>query len=457
MKAHSDSILQRFVDRKYPMWIGLSILCLLAYSSTFGNGLMDGWDDQWQVVNAYTSGGWSWANVKAVFLSSFHGQYSPLNQLLYMAIYSCGGYQATYYHGACLALHIGNVCWVYGISRHVMSAVTLWSPQRVVGMAGGVALIFGLHPLQVESVAWVSASKILLSSWFYLWATYTYILYIERTRLRYYVGCLLLFLCAYGAKEQTVVFPIWLMLLSVLYGRALTSRRLWMPLTPFFIVAAVMGLIFLFDIKTVSPFSESTALDTVWKGYDWWQRLVFSFYVVVAYVSKFLLPIHLKYKYFFPMSAGHAVPLWLLAYPALVISAALCFWKQLSQKAVAVGGLFFLIHILLVLHLLPISRQHIVADRYMYLPLIGLAWVMCYAISACWYRWPGVRSRWILSGTCLLLVVGMMYQTWRQTSFWYSTERLNRQLVSSKMENASQPFLVEYRNDNLLRKIPPLN
>lgn len=425
--SHIERLLTKAFENKAVSCLVLAAMCLIAFFPTFGNELMTGWDDQWQVVNSYTSGGWSWKSLSDIFCRSYHGQYSPLNQILYICIYSIAEYNPAYYHAASLFLHIVNVWLVYLLVRHVAASVTEWTAARICWTAFGVALIFGVHPLQVESVAWMSASKILLSSLFYLLATYTFIFYIERGKAIYYVLTVFLFVCSYCSKEQVVVFPLWLLLLMYIYGKDLKSRNVWGILVPFFALAVFMGLVFALGTRSTSILEETDP-----RNYTWWQRLVFSCYALVEYVCKFFIPYKLQYKYFYPMQPGEPLPAWLLMYPVLVTIPLICFWRQIRQKPILISLLFFAIHILLVLHVLPIGRQHIVADRYMYLSITGLSLLTVILISQL-----QISAKW-RPFMCLLgcgIIVFCMYLTFDYTKLWRTTSDINNQTRETPINN----------------------
>ena len=418
---HIDAMLTRACENKAVSCLVLAALCLIAFFPTFSNELMTGWDDQWQIVNQYTSGGWSWKNLSDIFCHSYHGQYSPLNQILYICIYSVAEYDPAYYHATSLFIHILNVWLVYLLVRHIATSVTNWTEARIYWTAFGVALVFGIHPLQVESVAWMSASKILLSSLFYLLATYTFIYYIERGKAIYYIQTLFLFVCAYCSKEQVVVFPLWLLLLMYIYGNSLKSKEVWTVLAPFFVLALFMGLVFALGTRSTSILEETNPRD-----YTWWQRFVFSCYALVEYVCKFFVPFQLRYKYYFPMQPGEPLPSWLLMYPVLVATPVICFWRQIIQKPIHISLLIFAIHILLVLHVLPIGRQHIVADRYMYLSITGLSILTAILISRLF-----TKAKW--HQFILLIICGIiasfLHLSVGYTKRWHTTDEINNQTI----------------------------
>ena len=436
--------------------ITLTFLCLITlicFFPTFQNELMTGWDDQWQVVNIHTSAGWTWSNLKDIFCYSDHGQYSPLNQCMYMLIYQIFGYKAIGYHAVCLLLHLINICLVYVLLRRILEDTTAISISRISWMAFLTTLIFAIHPLQVESVAWVSASKIPLNSLFYLLATYTFILYLHtktvflsnqrkeslNTHNRskhskpYYLLTIFLFTCAYASKEQAVSFPLWLLLLCSFYKYDFRMRKVWRILGPFFILALLFGLFYVLETKNTTWLDSNTHNNVV--SYTWWQRIVFSCYAIIEYIWKWLFPYKLLYKYFYPMLPGEPLPSWLLLYPFIVVTLVLTLWNFLKRPHIMAGLFFFLIQILLVLHIIPIDRQSIVADRYMYLPLIGLSYIGVYVLT-------GVYSHFRLSlrRMTVCISVGIIsllcIHTYHRTQRWHDTNILQQEIFQISKEKS---------------------
>src|SRR5690606_17798844 len=181
-------------------WVVPLCLCsgvlLSFYPSLFSDFQME-WDDQWMVFQnpmlTYSTIGDFWYS----FIYFFHGQYSPLNQLYYYGIYILAGFDPTAYHLGSLIIHVVNSILVYRLIFGLSSIISDQSnTNRKVGFALASALIFAIHPLQVESVAWISASKVLLYTTFTLLGMLSYLRYKNHAKYRY---LLLTFLCYVGS------------------------------------------------------------------------------------------------------------------------------------------------------------------------------------------------------------------------------------------------------------------
>ena len=351
----------------------LICIVLAVYFPVLGNDFLYYWDDQWQVMNRYTEGGLNFNNLWAILTGFYGGQYAPANEYMYLLIYTLCGYNPLVFHLASLLLHAGCVCFVYIIIRCILAQTSREPKENASGIAFVTALLFAVHPMNVESVAWVSASKIVVYAFFYLSAIYTWLLYLSKKKVLYYILTLLLFAFSFGGKEQAVSFPVWLLALCWLLGYSLKERRLWIRIVPFFLLAVVFGVITLLSQAANGGGALSDA-----PSYPLWQRMVLGSYSLLEYLVKFTIPCNLLYIYPFPMVVGEPLPSWMLLYPVLIFIITVALWKYILKKPVAAGLLFFLIHIALVLHIIPLSRFAVIADRYIYLACIGLSFIIAY-------------------------------------------------------------------------------
>ena len=141
--------------------VAIVVACIVCYASISGHEFITAWDDGWQVINKYTES-FSWYNLKLILTDYYFGQYSPVNQFFYTLIYYFFGYNSTVFHLFCLLLHILNSLLVYFIVRRLlqMNIYRGLTVNKIDYISFAVALLFAIHPLQVEVVAWISASKI---------------------------------------------------------------------------------------------------------------------------------------------------------------------------------------------------------------------------------------------------------------------------------------------------------
>ncbi|MDR3266255.1 MAG: glycosyltransferase family 39 protein [Tannerella sp.] len=393
----------------------LATITLLVYSPVLWNDFLYYWDDQWVAINYFTEAGWTWNNLWRIFTEYYHGQYSPANELLYVLVYSIFGYSPSAFHSASLLLHVANVCLVFLCCRELLKANGKVKEERVTMISFIAALLFAVNPMNVESIAWISASKVLVYTFFYLLATYSYLQYLDRKKIGYYILTMFLFLWSFLGKEQAVTFPIWLLMILVLYKRNLKQWRPWLEVMPFLLLSLWFGF-----VTMLSQADFGGGFLSVQETYPLWQRIVLACYSLVEYATKFFIPYNLLYIYPFPMRVGEALPDWMLVYPALVLIFSAAFWKYLSRGVLAVGLTFFVIHIAVALHIIPLSRFSVIADRYIYLASIGLAFIVSsYFVKLIMAVQGTVRKSLIVAGLIIALFLGaysnMRCHDWKNT------------------------------------------
>ncbi len=352
----------------------LIIVVLVVFFPILQNDFLYAWDDQWMVMNQYTEGGVNIRNLWAIFTEFYNGQYGPINEYIFLLLYTMFGYVPLPFHFVSMILHLSSVCFVYYIILQLFAQTTRTNfiIKNVEAVAFLTALIFAIHPLNVESVAWISAVKVLTYAFFYLAASYTYLMYLKKMQLRYYIFTFILFFFSFLGKEQAVTFPVWLVLMYWILGFNLKSKTIWLCILPFILLALFFGYITLLSQAQ----GGEELVDKV--AYPFWQRILLGSYSFVEYICKFIFPYRLLYIYPFPMSIGEPTPSWLLVYPSLLIIIVVTLWKHLINKPFIFGLLFFIIHIVITLHIISLSRSAVIADRYIYISSIGSSFIVAY-------------------------------------------------------------------------------
>jgi hypothetical protein len=148
------------------------------FIQTFFNDFQLGWDDQWQVLEYEFVTNNSFSDLLYHFTHYHLGQYMPVNTLLNIVIYKLFGFNPAAFHAASLIIHVINVLLIFSIIKIIIASIKpTWTEQRIQLFSFFTAIIFAIHPLQVESVAWISASKIVLYSLFTLLGIRFYLQY----------------------------------------------------------------------------------------------------------------------------------------------------------------------------------------------------------------------------------------------------------------------------------------
>lgn len=396
------------------------LFCIITYFPILGHEFITAWDDGWQVINRYTDN-LSWYNIRLIFTDYYSGQYSPVNQLLYTIIYYFFGYNSVSFHFLSLILHMLNALLVFFIVWRILCINRQEKEEngnRNLFISFGVALLFAVHPLQVETVAWISASKILVCSFFYLGAIWFYLRYIQKGKVICYTLMLVCYMLSFGGKEQAVTLPVCLFWVDLACRRNFRSGILWCEKMP------VILLTLLFACITLE--ANGMGLSGHGDAYPLIQRIVFACYSFCEYIVKIIFPFNLLYIYPFPITVGEPLPNWFWMYPAMLLVVGVCFWKFWKQRPVWLGLSWFLIHIGLMLHIIPLPRVGIVADRYIYLAAPGLFFILVWYFFIVLDTFPRLH-KWCM-GIAFAWLLFFCVQTHLRTYTWHDNTSLKMKM-----------------------------
>lgn len=413
-------------NKHVPLWCIL-LLTVLVFSPTFNNGFQMGWDDQWMVTNILTTHPLNISYIITIFSSPFNGQWGPTNQLIYTILYVFFGYNPFFFHLYSLVVHVANICLVHFISMTILTDCTTFSLNRAKYISYITTLFFAIHPLQVESIAWISASKIILSSFFYLCATYSFISFIKHKNKWHYVSTIVLFICSYLSKENVLTFPLWAVMLCYIYKAYTKTSFFVCAIVPLFALTLLLGLHLIFY---VTNYTELIHIET----YSIGQRIILCCYSLLKYLFKWIMPFKLNWMYYFPVPFRSALPTWMGVCPYILLVMLTIFWRMEKRFIIWCGLLMFFIHLLFVLHLLVLPRNAIIAERYMYLPIIGLNLIFAYYLSPEKAIRVKHNTRVFVFGIITLLCAILTYNRTKQ---WNDSETLRKSnLTESTIKDA---------------------
>jgi tetratricopeptide (TPR) repeat protein len=368
------------------LWRGLPPLLivlasLLAFSSSLNNDFTN-WDDNWLI----TTNPWirevSWKNVSTILdptvdpnvRAQLGGEYLPVRDFSAMADYALFGLEPAGHHVTNLVLHTLVCLLLYALLVRFFGSIAL---------AFGASLLFAVHPLHVESVAWLSSRKDLLAGVFYLLALLAWNAHRRRgglgRSLPFYAAAFLCFALACTSKYMAVTLPAALLLHDWLLYRPRPSEwraRFWRPLLetlPFFIFTLLFA-------KLVVVRIASRGLIREWYGDGFLHTLYSVFHVLVEYVGAIFVPTRLQACVDHPITRSLDLPtlgaaaflIGLVGFGGTILVRALFRDRDPSRadRLVAFSGLFFFAAISPVSNILfPMGTLY--ADRYLYLPLLG--------------------------------------------------------------------------------------
>ncbi len=370
------------------------LLTLLAHGGGLGGDFLL-WDDNTHVTQNPVIRALTWDNLRTMFTEPIAKLYVPLTWLSLAVDYQLWGRNPFGYHLTNLLLHSTTTALVFFFVRRItrQSAVALFT-----------AALFGVHPLRVESVAWVTERKDVLFAVFYLASLLAY-----GPRRRRWWWSFGLFIAAALAKSAAVTLPVMLLILDAL----VYQRRAWMEKIPFFAVSLLVGVMTL--VAQMSGDGETVATTTV---IPLWARAGLVGYCALFYVGKFFWPAHLSAIYptfdefgWTPWTAAG----WLVG---LVAVTGLAWSWRKRAPMVWWGWVFYLVALAPTIGLLPVGI-HVVADRYAYLALLGIMLAVGAVVA------PMVRT-WLWLGLVAVLVV----LSAERTTVWATTETLFQSVLA---------------------------
>jgi tetratricopeptide (TPR) repeat protein len=357
-----------FKQPKFHVFVILTITTIV-YLPVFNNSLTN-WDDILYVLyNPYLKN-FSFENIKNIFSNYYAGNYHPLTLISMAVDFQLGGTQPWPYQLTNLILHLANTFLVYLFVRSLLRLHTL-TAKRFSIIPLVVAALFGIHTMQVESVAWISERKNVLYAFFFLASLQLYILYLKHRLRRFYFLSLLLFAFSLLSKGMAMPLSVCLLVIDYFAGRRLISKRVVLEKLPFFILSIAFGIIAIMAQHS----SESIRVEN---SFEWYDQIAFASYGFIQYLVKLIYPYNLSAYYPYPVKVGSPVLLKYYVYIVLVCILFLIF-RQLFRrnKLVIFGSLFFIANISIVIQLLPIGDAFM-ADRYIYIPSIGIFLILAY-------------------------------------------------------------------------------
>ena len=369
------------------------------------------WDDDLYVTKNQSIQGFSLNHLEKQFSSAI-GYYQPVTMITYMIDFCVYGLHPAGYHATNLLFHILN-------SLIVFALIIVLSKNELVGFL--TALFFAVHPLRVESVAWIAERKDVVSSFFFFSALWFYVNFWEKKQWRWYCGCLALFALSLLSKPMAVTLPLILLLIDYQNGRKLNARAV-VEKWPFFVTAA------LFSLAAYITQSHYGALATQLNA-PILQRVALPFFGIFFYLYKSFIPLHLCV--FYPGNYGgfSAHP---LVYPILATAVgAAAFFLGRKYNKVVFGLLFYCVTLLPVLQIVPIGG-FIAAERYTYVPMIGIYYLIALGSEQLLRKMEqqhrALRSV-VIAGLCSIIFV-LAFLTFERCKVWKDSVSLWSDAIS---------------------------
>jgi len=403
----------------------LAACTLLLYHAVDRNGFVNYDDDTYIVSNPHVQSGLHWSTVRWAFTTFDAANWHPLTWLSHLLDYQLFQFSPAGHHRTNVLLHAANAVLLFLLLAEATGSI--WIPLLA-------ALAFALHPLNVESVAWAAERKNVLSMFFFLLALWAYQRYARQPSAPRYAAVALAFACGLMAKPQVITLPFLLLLwdywpLNRFEFRAAAAHPshaevplrspawLLMEKLPLLALSAASALLTLKAQQAGGALRSATV-------YPVFVRICSAICAYPQYVAKFLWPARLAPMYPY---RGESIPGWQVAAAALIVLAftalviALEKGNRPRRRYLAVGWFWFLGSLIPMIGLVQVGDQAM-ADRYMYLPMIGLLIMIGWGLAD---LAGGARTSQIgLACATAAALVALGALTHRQISFWQSSETL---------------------------------
>ena len=403
--------------RQLAICAAITILIWIVFGQTLGHDFVNYDDKTYVYGNSLVSSGLSLHNFSAAFADTQTNNWHPLTIISHMIDCQIFDLKAGGHHFTNVLLHtIAAVLlfvWLCNLS------------DRFWGSAF-VAALFAIHPLRVESVAWIAERKDVLSAVFFFLTLLAYVRYTRSPTFGRYLLLSILFACGLMAKPMLVTTPAVLLLLDYWPLNRLADLksfwRLGAKKIPLFALSAASSVSAL-ALQVQSP-SSVGQLPFLW-------RLENAVVTYLTYIWEIFWPTNLAVFYPHP---DNRLPLWQVLLAAVILFAIsmIAYVSRRARPYLLVGWLWYLIMLLPVIGIIEVGLQgH--ADRYTYLPHVGLYIALTWFIVDLSQSWP-YRNE-ILTGAGALVVVVLGFAAWRQTTYWQNSETLWTRTLAVTQDN----------------------
>jgi tetratricopeptide (TPR) repeat protein len=407
------------------VYAGLVLVTVVAYLPVCTNGFANYDDNVYVTNNENVKNGFTGQSLFWAFTSNHAENWHPLAWLSHILDYQLFGLNPLGHHLTSVLLHIINTLLLFYILHKMTGAV--WP-------GAFVACLFAIHPLHVESVAWVSERKDVLSALFWFLTILAYARYTQRPSIPRYAGALILFSLGLMAKPMLVTLPFALLLLDYWpLNRPVNSKHSILNLLfekiPFFTLSAISSVI-TYNLQT------KTDLDILSLG----ARISNALVSYISYIGKMIYPAGLAVFYPHPVGVMPAWKVILAAVLFAVVTTAAIFAAR-RRRYLLVGWLWYLGTLVPVIGIVQVGDQAM-ADRYTYLPSVGIFIIIAWSAAEVLGK---IRTgKIVLTASSALILTVLLMCTRIQISYWQDSVTLFERAISVTKNNYKMHYALGY-------------
>lgn len=383
-----------------PVLVGILLITALLFAKSITYDFVN-WDDDVNLLDNARIQAFTWENIKGIFTERIIGNYNPLPIFTFAIEHALFGMNATVFHLNNVLLHLVNVALVFFLGRQL--GLKLWT-------TAALALLFGIHPLRVESVAWITERKDVLFAAFYFGALLLYTRRIKAGKSGFSPAIFCLFMLSLFSKIQAVSLPLSMLCIDYYLAPQLNNRaftvKLWLGKWWLFALSLVFGLGGLYFLEEAGSLEDAS-------DYSVFERLLVGPYSYLVYLIKSIIPYQLSPLYPYPRIipvAFYGAPVVVAAVVGVVIYA----WRQ-NWRSFVFGTVFFTVNIIFLLQMLN-AGQGFLADRFTYVAYFGLFFMLAFYMQLAIEKYP--QRRTVLIGGFAVWMLALSVLTFRQISVW---------------------------------------
>ncbi|MBN8703454.1 MAG: tetratricopeptide repeat protein [Bacteroidetes bacterium] len=411
------------------VWLGLLlVITFFTYYPSLQNNFLTNWDDHQYVLNNDDIKQLNSTNIKKMFTNYYIGNYQPITILSYALDYHFWQLNPKGYKTINLLFHLLNTLLVFQIVNSI-------SKQKNISII--TAAVFALHPMHVESVAWISERKDVLYSFFYLLSIKFYLSYLNTKKIIQFIYVLLFFVLSILSKSAAITLPLVLACITWYQQKEKHSLKNYLPIVLLLLISIVFGVVAIDSQKEAGATNMGPPFPIT-------DRPFLIAYAILFYVVKFIAPINLCAMYYYPAKADGLLPVeYYISALALIALGWYIYKIKFLKKEILFGLLFFLFSISLTIQLIPIGRT-IAADRYSYIPFIGLGFI----VGNLYQHFIKKKIIGYVIAVIFLVFTGLTYQ---QTMLWKDVTVLFSDVIKKNPEVA-HPYWVRAAVESELKQ-----
>ncbi len=414
-----EEILQKTNPQKV---LGVIILIsIIAYSPVFTGSEFLTYDDNWYIYENQNVINFSWQSVINIIKTPHDGQYSPLGEIYHLILYSLFGANATAFKIFALVVHLLNVSLLFKIFNRVFKSKLF---------VAVVVLFFAIHPMQVETIGWLSV--IFRNAVTFMFLGYLfYLKYLEDNFEKYrLIPVLVCYILAFLTKEQAILFPVGLFLIYMIKSDSIQTKRFIIEMTGWALVSLVLVFITIQITQNGGP-------DIINRNITFFEKLGLLAKIIQKYCYNYILPHQLSFSYPTPVSVpGGSIATIFISLVLLIIGVV----SSMKNKTTRFGFLWVLGYLSLAFAFSFLYvRKTFMADRYAYVAIIGFS-ILLYQILS-YFKEKSQKNIWV--GLVIVLITfsfGIM--TFQRVTVFKS----NKSVWSQAVEVNPQDYLA---NNNL--------